>query len=405
MNLKIFKNFSYLFLAQLGAKFVAFLYTTIFLSRHFDPATYGVYAVALSYFTIISSLADFGISRFLIREISHDHTKSSLYIGPVLLIRVVSASVIFLLSALAIYLFDPQTLRAGLSIIAIAAIIPQMIGITVDNFFSAIQKFSVSALGILVLSISNAIIGVILVSHGTQSFGAVISVFLSQCVYALLLLYFFRLQGISWQLKIARTELIRILKGSFPYALLGVLGLLYFRVDTVLLSYIRGDTETGYYSLAYKFIDAVIFIPSAFGAVFFPYITRVEKNLREGTATVDQLKKIYYKSIAFMGAMGVGITILYIVILPIFIHLYLHQYLNSIQAITILAFTVPFMFIHNPGVQIILATDKYLNTVLWLSVVTLLFNLILNLIFIPQYGYIAASWITVASEAFSFLVF
>ena len=106
-----------------------------------------------------------------------------------------------------------------------------------------------------------------------------------------------------------------------------------------------------------------------------------------------------------MGAMGVGITILYIVILPIFIHLYLHQYLNSIQAIMILALTVPFMFIHNPGVQIILATDRYLKTVLWLSVVTLLFNLILNLIFIPQYGYIAASWVTVASEAFSFLVF
>ena len=32
--------------------------------------------------------------------------------------------------------------------------------------------------------------------------------------------------------------------GSLPYGLLGILGLLYFRIDTILLSYLRGNFET-----------------------------------------------------------------------------------------------------------------------------------------------------------------
>ena len=80
-------------------------------------------------------------------------------------------------------------------------------------------------------------------------------------------------------------------------------------------------------------------------------------------------------------------------------------FLSSIEALRILALSLPFIFVHVPGAQILLSTDKYLKPIILLSILTLSFNVILNLLFIPKYGFIAASWITVASEVLSFLVF
>ena len=63
------------------------------------------------------------------------------------------------------------------------------------------------------------------------------------------------------------------------------------------------------------------------------------------------------------------------------------------------------MFIHVPAVTVLLSTDKYLKQVLILSLITVAFNIGANLAFIPKFGFIAASWVTVASEILSFVIF
>ena len=75
------------------------------------------------------------------------------------------------------------------------------------------------------------------------------------------------------------------------------------------------------------------------------------------------------------------------------------------QVIQILALTIPFMFIHVPAAVVLLTSDKFLKPVIILSLLTVGFNVIANLLLIPTYGIYAAAWITVASEILSFTVF
>jgi len=97
--------------------------------------------------------------------------------------------------------------------------------------------------------------------------------------------------------------------------------------------------------------------------------------------------------------------LLFILVLPLLIEVFLPSYLQAIDVIRILAISIPFIFIATPGVQIMLSTEKYLKTVIFLSLFTVAFNITLNLFFIPVYGFIAAAWITVLSEVLSFAVF
>jgi len=91
--------------------------------------------------------------------------------------------------------------------------------------------------------------------------------------------------------------------------------------------------------------------------------------------------------------------------LPPLIGVFLPKYIEGISAIRVLAFTIPFMFAHTPAVLVLLSTDKYFKTCYSLSFLTLGFNVLLNFLLIPKYGYMGASYVTVFSEAFSFVVF
>ncbi len=95
----------------------------------------------------------------------------------------------------------------------------------------------------------------------------------------------------------------------------------------------------------------------------------------------------------------------FIFVLPVIINYFLPDYSESIKVIKILAWTIPFMFLHIPGATILMSTDKFLKTIICLSLLTLGFNVLLNFLLIPQYGFIGASWVTVLSEALSFIIF
>ena len=71
---EILKQSSWLFFAQILTRVIGFFYT-IFLANSLGVLDFGLYSVGLAYFSIISSLADFGFNRFLIREIATEKSQ------------------------------------------------------------------------------------------------------------------------------------------------------------------------------------------------------------------------------------------------------------------------------------------------------------------------------------------
>ncbi len=395
---RILKQTSWLISVQILTRILGFFYT-IFLAKHLGVSEFGLLTVALAYFSIISSIADFGFNRFLIREISMNELKISELLCNVLMLRLTLSSVLFALFAIFLYILDADKIRVSLILLSTLAILPQSIALSYDAIFIATRNLKFSAIALLLSSLFTALAGLYLISQGFGSIGAVNALIFGQFVYAVsLFVLLYKSKGLLLS-NIKLSILKKALVGSLPYGLLGVLGLLYFKVDAIILSYLKGSFETGIYGVAYKFLEAVMFVPGAFAAALFPVFSRIHDS------SPKDLKKMYFKSFKMMLILGILVVLGYILILPEVIKNFLPKYLSSIESIKILSLSIPFMFIHVPAVSILLSTDKYLKGVLLLSIVTLTFNLVANLVFIPQFGFIAASWITALSEVLSFIIF
>lgn len=61
---------------------------------------------------------------------------------------------------------------------------------------------------------------------------------------------------------------------SWPLAVATVLGVVYYRVDGVLVFWLRGDAEAGVYGAAYRFLDVSQIVPIAMVSVLLPVLAR-----------------------------------------------------------------------------------------------------------------------------------
>lgn len=405
---RILANSSFLLGSQIITKITSFFYA-LFLAKNLSVEEFGLYTVALSYFSLVSAVAEVGINRYLSREVAlHDNSKPRLaqLLCTVTLFRLTVVSVLFAVFAVVINIIDPSHARSFLTILAVSSILPQAIASTLDSAFIGMQKFFWSSLGVLVLNAATTLTGVVLINQGYGVLGATSAIVLGQIVYVSILFLFPLAPGIRFvkaNLKAKSAFSIVVIKdillGSLPYGILGVLGLIYFKIDTIMLSYMRGSYEVGIYGAAYKFLEAIVFIPASVSTVLFPILVKLHLT------DVGEIKRIYYKSIGSLFIVSLAIMFGFITILPLIIKLFLPKYQESILIIQILSLSIPFMFVHVPGSLVLLASDKYLKPVIGLSLVTVSFNIFANLVFIPIYGYLAASVITVLSEMLSFVVF
>ncbi len=395
----ILKQASWLVIAQVLTKIIGFFYT-IFLARQLGVNDFGLLSVGLAYFSIIAAISDFGFNRYLIREISKEEGEKWEIICNLLMLRLTTVCLFFGIFSAFLYLIDQDKMRVSIILLSSLAVLPQTIALTFDGIFIALRKLKFSAIAAVVSSLSTVTIGLFLVSNGFSVYGAVNALILGQLIFAItfILLLVFHTGVHFSQIKLSIIK--KALAGSLPYGLLGILGLLYFRIDTVMLSYLKGNFETGIYGVSYRFLEAVTFIPTAFSAALFPVLSKLHHD-----NSIEQIKSLYVRSVKIMGFVGFIITVLFLLFTSQAIKMFMPQFIQAVDIIKILSLSIPLMFMASPGVQVMFSTEKYLKQVLFLSVFTLGFNILLNLIYIPLFGIWAAAWITVFSDLLSLGIF
>lgn len=185
--------------------------------------------------------------------------------------------------------------------------------------------------------------------------GAVLWYFkgLSPFVVALLVGYTLReLLRIRWGQKFfkGKVEILfqpsvwkELLKKSYPFWLIGLFTLIYYRTDMVMLSLMRGDYETGIYRAAYTLIEVSLFVPSIVVSTTMPSMARLHKEDRK---TLEVLFKKSFRALLLLGLFG---TVGYYIFarLGILIVFGGGDFLRSIPVLKVLSFAIPFMFLNS----------------------------------------------------------
>jgi len=193
--------------------------------------------------------------------------------------------------------------------------------------------------------------------------------------------------------------ILNLIRDSWPFALLGFLGLIYFRIDIIILSWLKGDEVVGWYNAAYGLLIGLIFLPDSLVTALFPVMSRYYKNSEQA------LKLTYQKSIKYLFILGLPIATGVIILAnKIILFLYGQAYVMAVPALQILGWAILLIFINAPLGRLLFSIDKQ-KDVLALSLITVSANIILNLLMIPKLSYIGSGIATFLSEVLSSLIF
>ncbi|MGH7447294.1 MAG: oligosaccharide flippase family protein, partial [Longimicrobiales bacterium] len=230
------------------------LATLVLIARYFDPQAFGRYNVYLAYYAIAAVLANFGFDRLTIRELATGGGESAKKFGTLFWLRsgagVLGAVVLLVVGSVLEGRGQPFFLLFSL------ALIPGAPAGAYTASYHARQNFTPPAAA----AAAGALTGLALAGAGvvlrTGFAFFVFAFFLSEVVRAAYLMLAARRE--SWgekygfDAKWARTAIV----AAFPYALLALLGMVYFRIDIFMLDRIIGGAEVGHYAAAFRILDA-----------------------------------------------------------------------------------------------------------------------------------------------------
>ena len=155
--------------------------------------------------------------------------------------------------------------------------------------------------------------------------------------------------------------------------------------DRIMIKYFCGDSDAGIYSFAYQIASAINVLIAAINGSRVPWTYEQLKS-----RIYDRLKKITNALVLLMA----GITLLICLVSPEIIDvLGTADYKVAVYVIPVVTLGVFFTFIYDlyASVEFYFGATKY---VMYASVVGAVFNIILNAIFIPMFGFIAAAYTT-----------
>ena len=179
---------------------------------------------------------------------------------------------------------------------------------------------------------------------------------------------------------------------SIPLGVVFIVNNFYFKVDTLILFYFKGAADVGIYSVAYKILETTTFMGASLANSLKPLFSRdVSGNpARAARAASQGIIMLVFLSLLIL-----------IAVIPfsqeIIILLSNQSFTGGAPILVILAIACIFISINVLLGELMIAKDlrRYL---IFVAIVTLLFNIVANIIFIPKYSYTAAAYITMASE-------
>jgi O-antigen/teichoic acid export membrane protein len=190
-----------------------------------------------------------------------------------------------------------------------------------------------------------------------------------------------------------------LLTSSWPLGVMLLLNAVYFRIDTVILSFFRSPSEVGWYGLAYRIIESCLFLPAMFGGLLLP---RLSEARTRGQWAV--LRQYLSEGLAF-ATMAVGFVVLTLVMVAPNIILLVAdpEFIPAAPLLQLLAFALLCMFFGNIFGFTLVALQRQ-TFLLKLYLALAICNTLANVIAVPRWGAEAAASITVATEALATII-
>jgi O-antigen/teichoic acid export membrane protein len=369
------------------------LVTLVFLTRYLGVAGYGRFTTVTVYISIFVVLFDWGIGTIVIRRLAIDRTRAAELVGKTLTLRILLGfATAGAAAALAVGIYgDKPAIRNGV-FIALPTIVV-MAGVTaLETYFQAELQMGWMALAETVGQFVGVALILALVAADAGFYAIVAATVAAAAVNAVLVLVFFS-RRVPVRPRVDVEVWRRLFLEALPLGIALILNTIYFRLDAVLLSILKGPRDVGIYGIAFRFSEMLTPFALYFATSLFPLITRAFSEGRQET-----VRRLIQRSFDVIVVASVPVVLGTLVVAPQIVHaLGGAEFGAAATPLRIVVFGTGLAFMSTLLGYVMIALGHQ-KSVLWLNVTALLFNLVLNLVLIPPYGYLAAASVATASE-------
>lgn len=275
------------------------LFVSVWVARYLGPEQFGVFNYALAFVALFSALATLGLDSIVVRALVRSPDAREEIIGTAFFLKLLGGGSVLFIAVSAVTVLRPQdSLSHWLVGIVAAGTIFQSFDV-IDVWFQAQvkSKYVVYAKNSAFLAIS--IVKLALISLEAPLLAFAWAGFAEIIVGVSGLILAFNLQGHrvrAWSISSKRAR--DLLRDSWPLLLSDMVGMIYLRVDQVMLAQMLGDKDVGTYSVAVQLAEVWYFLPMIIYSSVLPSI--IEARNVGDEFYYRRLQKIY-NLMAFMG--------------------------------------------------------------------------------------------------------
>lgn len=400
------RKVAYNFSVQMVGKFINViigLANVAIIVRYLGVAGYGDYTTAFAFMTFFSAISDFGFFWVIVRRITAGQDEATI-VKNVTSIRLIFSSIVFVSSLilLAFLPYSPQ-LKTVVMLGALSILWSSQTSVYTALFQSKLKMDLASisevaarivAMGLIILAVKMNL-GLVYVMAAS-----IFGTFLNFLISFIFSLKFVKPRfGLDWQF--AKKFMIEAL----PIGIISILGLIYFKTDTLILSVFKTSTDVGIYGTPYKILEILMATPLMFFGSVFPALTSAFEQKDNSKITTLFQKSFDLLSIGAFAVVSITLALAK----PITNIIAGDEYLNAstinfagraISAdvvLQILIFAVGLSFLNALFTNSVVIFGRQKNLILPYCLATI-FNLSANFILIPKFSYLAAALNTVVTE-------
>lgn len=394
----IVKNTVVLISGEVVGKFLALVFT-IYMARYLQVEGFGILSFGLAFAGMFGLFADIGFFELTIREVSRDKSSALKYFSNIATLKLLIMVPVFGSMFAFINLMGYPLQTVQVVYLLGASMILDSISMIFNSTFQAFEEMEYVSIGKIIKNV--------LLLGGTFAaifMGLGILAFPGLYLLASLITLLFNVvisirKFVVPKLSFDKDFCIWLLKEGVPFWTSSAFVAILNQTDKIMLSFLVDDSAVGIYSAAFRIVYTMNFIPIMFVSAIYPATSRLFLTSR------DSLKELFERSFKYLLIAG----ILFVIVVNsysdfIIVRIFGEGYNASVLCLEILVWASLFIFLDVGYSNLLRSTDRQVQ-VMYVTMLIASLNVVLNLVLIPMYSYIGASYATLLSRMVAFLIF
>ncbi|MCR5316238.1 MAG: flippase [Bacteroidaceae bacterium] len=383
-----------LFWSVLG-KIVALLsslFVGIVVARHLGPEQYGLMDYVISYVFLFQTFAIFGLDSIEIREEARGLEPYQKIIGTAFTLKVFLGVICIAASVLTSWFMDADAYTTLLVAIYSLVIILNSFGV-IRNYFTAIvqNEYVVKA------EIARTLIGVgikvlLLLLDASLTWFIVSYMFDFVLVSSGYYVAYHQKVGHLREWKFDYSYSKYLLRESFPLLLTSAAVIVYQRIDHVMIGQMIDKESVGYYSVAARFVEVLIYIPMMLAQTITPVLVSIREHDQEAYIRKAQ----QFMNLSFwctlIVSLATSLLAYWIVVLT-----FGRAYVAAVSVLQVMAFKAAGVALSNTA-GAMLVTEGLQRYAIFRDGLGCIVCVALNYLLLPRYGIMAAAVVAILSN-------